>query len=1334
MVFTMAKIQRPAEFDFTRPSEWPKWRDRYTRYAIASKVAKEEGEIRVNDLVYTMGSDAEPVIKSFKLTEAQKNNYEYVLGKLNTYFVPKVNVIHERAVFNERVQEPNETVEAFVRALYVLSGTCNFGEGTDDRILDRLVVGILDKDVSKDLQLKAELTLADAISTARQAEHVNSQMSARSGSSSTSVEEVKTGDKFPSGPSRPPRGRGRGSSSRDQPKLSRDVGQATGGGKTCKFCKGDHPFDKRLCPARRATCHRCSKKGHYASCCPENSARSRQKVREVAVPSSDDDSYDDDNGGEKVYFVGAVNASKDLSDKPWEVKLRISRRIVPFKLDSGADVTIMTEKSYRQLRNPPKLSPTDVCLVSVGSRLKCSGKFVAKTMCKGTLYKLDIYVVQNAKSNLLSRRASQVMGFLTVALNEASRRRQVYGDIGLMKCPPIRIKLKPEAVPYNLTVARRVPLPLRSKVKEELARMERNGVIMPVTEATDWCSPMVPVLKKSGKVRICVDLKRLNQVVMRERYVLPTLEEILPKLSGSKVFSTLDCSSGFWAIPLSEDSAKLTTFITPFGRFCFTRLPFGISSAPEIFQRIMHELLSDIDGVTVYMDDIVVSGANVAEHDGRLDRVLERIEQSGLKLNQDKCVFKQPSLNFLGHYIDANGVQPSREKVEAIVHLQAPENVAELRRCLGMVNYLGRYINNLASLAKPLNDLLRKDTAWAWGPQQERAFDKIKKVLTTAPTLAYFDPSKPVIVSADSSSYGLGAVLLQKHGNKEHPVAFTSRTLTDSERRYAQIEKECLASVVACEKFAQYLVGLQSFELQTDHKPLVPLMNSKDLDKVPVRCQRLLMRMMRFNPKVVYVPGKDLAVADALSRAPMDKLSQSDKVLAEDVQLYVDSVETGYLSQTSLAEIRRETAKDLQLQAVIQHTLGGWPKYSQEVPESLGKFHSIRNHLSVSDGLLLYDDRIYVPRVLQDTVLERIHDGHQGIVKCRERAKSAVFWIGISEAIKDKVDSCEFCQRHRKSQPHEPLKPSPLPDRPWEKVAMDLYDYHGVIYIIVVDYFSRFIETLRLFDTTSRGTIFRVKDVFARWGIPQTVVSDNGPQFSSQEFAKFASSYGFTHITTSPHFPQANGAVERAVQTAKSIIRQDDPHLGLMVYRSTPCATTGFSPAELIMGRKIRTTLPVLDKHLEPGWPDPAKLSQNDSTAKSRYKFYYDKRHGARHLPDLSDGTRVLVKTDSEKEWIPRGSVEKCPETPRSHVVSDPTGVNRSIRRNRKHLRPLKDSTISRPDVTPVPGVNVMSPVTPRVESPRVPKTSAVPPALTRPPDVVTRSGRTVKPVSKLDM
>ena len=332
------------------------------------------------------------------------------------------------------------------------------------------------------------------------------------------------------------------------------------------------------------------------------------------------------------------------------------------------------------------------------------------------------------------------------------------------------------------------------------------------------------------------------------------------------------------------------------------------------------------------------------------------------------------------------------------------------------------------------------------------------------------------------------------------------------------------------------------------------------------------MRMMCFNQTTVHIFGKQLVVADALSRDPQPSAT-SDEQSAAEVELHVNSVEMN-ASAARLEVIRSATADDKLLQDVIQFTLSGWPQYARDVPSGLQKFFSIRDHLSVANGLLLYDDRIYIPGSLHQDILTRIHEGHQGVSRCQARARTSVFWIGINDAIKDMVASCAHCQRHRNRQISEPLMPTPLPARPWEKVALDLYDYGGSVYLIIVDYYSRFIEIARLYSTTTRATVSRVKDVFARWGIPVTVISDNGPQFGSQEFARFAHEYGFEHVTTSPHYPQANGAVERAVQTAKAIVSQDEPHLGLMIYRSTVCPSTGYSPAELIMGRKIRTTLP----------------------------------------------------------------------------------------------------------------------------------------------------------------
>ena len=276
-------------------------------------------------------------------------------------------------------------------------------------------------------------------------------------------------------------------------------------------------------------------------------------------------------------------------------------------------------------------------------------------------------------------------------------------------------------------------------------------------------------------MRICVDLTELNKSVKRERHVLPAVDHILSQLAGAKIFTKLDANSGFWQIPLSPDSELLTTFITPYGRFCFRRLPFGITSAPEHFQRRMSEILEGLEGVLCMVDDVLIHGRTQEEHDQRVVQVLERISKAGLTLNPQKCQFSKDQVTFLGQVVDRTGIKPDPDKVKAILEMPRPTNVSEVRRFLGTVNQMSKFIPHMANVTKPISELLRKDRAWLWDRQQEQAFEQIKKILTTTPVQAAFDPDLETIVSADASSYGLGAVLVQKQRDGMlKPVAYIS--------------------------------------------------------------------------------------------------------------------------------------------------------------------------------------------------------------------------------------------------------------------------------------------------------------------------------------------------------------------------------------------------------------------------------------------------------------------------------------------------------------------------------------------------------------------------------
>lgn len=342
----------------------------------------------------------------------------------------------------------------------------------------------------------------------------------------------------------------------------------------------------------------------------------------------------------------------------------------------------------------------------------------------------------------------------------------------------------------------------------------------------------------------------------------------------------------------------------------------------------------------------------------------------------------------------------------------------------------------------------------------------MKALLATAPVLAFYDVNKPTVVSADASSYRLGAVLLQQYRDLWKPVAYASRCLSDTETRYTQIEIEGLASVWACERFEKYLFGLGNFRLVTDHKPLVPLINSKDLDNVPIRCQRLLMRLMRFSAVAEYAPSKTLAVADALSKGP--EKCFGDKTSDDDIAAHIDAV-ISYVPATPqrMSEIRESTANDPQLQTVHSFIGSGWPEYIDNVPESVRIFCDVRGELSELVGLIVRGSRIVIPVDMREMILDRIHDGHQGLPKCRERALQSVWWPRMRQDIFLKVQQCQYCTENRHTQRKEPLLPSVLPSRPWQKTAIDLCELKKQNYLVISDYFSRFLEILHLPATTS---------------------------------------------------------------------------------------------------------------------------------------------------------------------------------------------------------------------------------------------------------------------------
>ena len=1154
------RVNPPEPFDFPTPEEWPKWLRRFQRYRVASGLASGDEETQVSTLIYCMGDKADDILRSFRLSAADEKKYKVFQDKFNEHFVTRRNVIYERAKFNSRRQQPDEPVEAFITALYNLAEHCGYEALHDEMVRDRIVVGILDHKLSEKLQLDSTLTLEKAITTVRQAETIKKQQPVIRGDR---PEEATSHMECPI------------QAIHNLPQSSNQLlrGQRPPQDQPCQWCGKIPAHERRRCPARSATCHRCSKKGHFQSVC-----RAAPRARPVHLQEPEEVSQGS--------FLGGVENCTPPSS--WTITLELDGMPTNLLIDTGVEVTVISEETHNAIGNPPLALARRSLKGPSNHTLPVKGCLTAKLQWGDKETLQEVYVVERLHRQLLGRPAIEALGLVARTGAVSTQSQQLLSEFsalfkGLGKLNhPYTIKLRPDAVPFSQAVVRRVAIPLLQQVKRELERMEELGVIARVEQPTDWCAGLVVVPKPNGKVRLCVDLTKLDQSVQRERHPLPSVDQVLGQLAGANILSKLDANSGFWQVPLALESALLTTFITPFGRFCFHRLLLGISSAPEIFQRMMSQMLVGLPGTVCMMDDILVFGATQEEHDDRLRTVLKRIQESGMTLNAEKCQFSQKRVKFLGHVVDSTGIHPDPEKIQGIMETTTPQNVSDVRRFLGTVNQMSKFAPNLAEVTRPLRELLERDVVWHWGQQQQKAFADIKDQLTSAPVLALYDPNKETTLSADASSFGIGAVLFQTQKDGERkPVAYKSRALSPAEQRYAQIEKEALAFTWASETLSDYLLGLH-FHIETDHKPLVPLFGpQKNLDELPLRLQRFRLRMMRYSFSISHVPGKHLTVADALSRATSTDPGPADREFQRETTFYVSSI-LSYIpaTETRVAEIKKHQQEDRICRQLTEFCLTQWPQKRDLSPE-LRPYHSVAYEMSVEDGLLLRGNRMVIPHILRNDILKRIHTGHLGIAKCRERARQGVWWPGLSAELEKLVNNCTECCKARIQSP-EPLCPSPLPDLPFQKVASDLFELNGRTYLLLVDYYSRYVEIAKLSGTTATEIINHMKGIFARHGIPEVLISDNGPQYASSTFSQFSRDYGFSHYTSSPLYPQGNGEAERAVRTVKDLLRkQGDPYLALLAHRATPLSC-GYSPSELLMGRKLRTTVPVTRKSLLP--------------------------------------------------------------------------------------------------------------------------------------------------------
>ena len=808
----MATLGRIEEFD---GSDWQQYVERLEYFFTANGI--EDGAKKRAVFLSVVGPATYKTLRNI-LSPAKPGEKEYseLVEKLSQHYRPAPSEIVERFKFHSRSRKPGESVATFVAELHSLVEFCNFGETLEVMIRD-LVCGINDTAIQKRLLAEPTLTYAKALEIAQATE-----------TGAQSLRELR---------SKPEEGRtspkadihhtaaSSSSSTESPPIVCFRCGRP---GHTVAKCRVD----------KSVVCHNCGKSGHLKRACKGKSKTTKRKYdgwrkpKAVRNVGDSEEEKEEDVDSEELSHLQSRGTSKS---PPIMVEIKVDDCTLPMEVDTGASVSLMSYSTFSKLWPGRSLESTSVRLRTYSKEpLSVVGKCKVNVDYNGQMGEFTLLIVEGSGPTLLERDWlsrirldwSQINHVHSPSLQSVlDRYPSVFQDgLGTLRGFTAKIYVEATAEP-KFHPARSVPYALREMVDKELTRLQEAGTLEPV-EISKWAAPIVAVLKRDKKsVRICGDFSvTVNPISKLDRYPIPKIEDLFARLSNGKFYSKIDFSHAYQQLLLDEESKKYVVVNTHRGLFRYTRFPFGISSAPGIFQRVIEGILQGVKGVVVYLDDILISGSSEDQHLVVLDDVLGRLDRAGLRVKRSKCEFLRPSVIYLGHKIDGQGLHPLPERIRAIRDAPAPESVSALKSHLGMLTYYSKFLPNLSTLLHPLYQLLHKGVTWHWGQEQKRAFRKSKELLMSARCLTHFNSTLVLTLACDASAYGLGAVLSHRMGDgTERPIGYASRTLTDAERNYSQLEKEGLALIFGIKRFHDYLFG-RSFQLITDHKPLFGLL------------------------------------------------------------------------------------------------------------------------------------------------------------------------------------------------------------------------------------------------------------------------------------------------------------------------------------------------------------------------------------------------------------------------------------------------------------------------------------------------------------------------------
>lgn len=1165
------------------------WLDLFNMHCEINEVTEDDGKRAL--LLSSIGIDTFSVI--CKLTAPSLPStvaFNDLVTILKSHFITRPSYHRALCDFLQRKKKGNETVKAYYAELKQLAQKCDFGGEFDRRLKEQLLVGI-DQEVYfkvlladpfdfKTISSQDLLTKVTGLETAYVTECRPRAADGASNSAESSVNKIKTGNSKSFSSNVRPNHNSKGQSS----KMPNNK---------CFHCgRTNHWPDK--CKFKSASCYICDKTGHVSSVCPKKKGKGTNvhSINEAAASSAKvEESFAHSYDLCKLFETSLNSVDSSSNEiKPFREVMRLNGVPLEFELDTGSGVSTISSRDVEKLQLTPlpsrkRLSTYDKVEIKVYGEIKCDVAF------KNRIARDQLFFVVDNDVNLAGRALMKELNYQWVQVD------MVQGNRSVSKCTEIfdkyhaeenapilgyecSLQLKENAVPKYFK-ARSVPYHYKSKIEKELIELERCQIISKVEHAGDWSSPIVPVIRPSGSVRICVDFKYLNSQTCLNTFPLPKLDDILANLGPCKFISKLDLKNAYLQLHVNEESQNYLIMNTHMGLYKFHRLPFGLSSAPGIFQRFITELLAGIEGVQVFLDDIVIVGDTQEEHDERFSKVLSILQKRNVKLNKSKCVISAKEVPYLGYILSGDGIRPDPKKIKAILEAPTPNSVVSLKSFLGLCTYYNRFVPQFSEILCPLYNLTQKNVQFQWLSIHEQAFIKIKQALGRAGILENFNPKAQLILEVDASPIGVGAVLKQEWEGNISTIAFKSRKLSKAECNYSQIDKEALSIVFGVKKFSDFLLG-REFVIRTDHKPLVHLFNpSKSIPQFSnARIQRWALFLSAFKFRIAHIRGSENTIADALSRLPLNWEDSDFHVPGE----YINLVNLLNENKSFDFNVVKEcTMKDSLLCTIREFVKNGFPNV-KDIDTSVWPYYKVKHDLSLYEDVLLYRNRVIVPETLRKHVMDMLHEGHKGTVAMKAEARSTVYWPNMDQDVDQVTSNCAMCIVNLKPKVISPLT-WPSVDRPWSRLHVD---YCGPIenfhYFVVIDSFTKFIDVYPCKIINSDGTIQCLRSCFANFGIPETIVSDNASCFMSRETQDFFRKNGIKHCSGAPYNPSTNGLAERAVRIFKENFKKFDFKLPiktriikfLYTYRRTIQSSTGCSPAELMFGRKFKGPLDII--------------------------------------------------------------------------------------------------------------------------------------------------------------